>query len=159
MDDWLRAVAADRSARSRAAKVAHDRPAAVHDICQIDGVDDAGGPAHCRSVARPGMSTRGGAGGPITADVLACRRVRLRRSEYRAIRFTARQWARLRRAFPTGVCDWSRPGVGQQPTVPWMTYTAGPGGRPLRRPPASAPIAARRRAAAAGSAHLPPSVR
>ena len=28
----------------------------------------------------------------------------------------------LEKAFPTGVCDFSKPGVGQQPTIPWQTY-------------------------------------
>jgi len=29
------------------------------------------------------------------------------------------------------VCDYSKPGYGQQPTIPWMGYAAGPGGKPL----------------------------
>ena len=36
--------------------------------------------------------------------------------------FTNAQWARLQKVFPTGVCDWSRPGVEQQGAVPWQTY-------------------------------------
>jgi hypothetical protein len=36
--------------------------------------------------------------------------------------FTDAQWATLEKAFPTGVCDWSRPGVEQQATIPWQTY-------------------------------------
>jgi hypothetical protein len=35
------------------------------------------------------------------------------------------------------VCDWSRPGVGQQPARPWATYADGPGGHPLPPPPTS----------------------
>lgn len=142
MDRWLRRVAADHRQRSVAVKVAADRPAGVHDICEIGDVVDPGAEARCARTARPGVSTRGGAGGPPTADVLKCRLVPLRRSAYGPIRFTAAEWAALRRAFGTGVCDWSRPGVGQQPTVAWQTYAHGPGGRPLGPPPASRPIAA-----------------
>jgi len=52
------------------------------------------------------------------------------------VQFTDEQWAQLQKTFPDGVCDWSRPGVSQQPTIPWQTYQdAGGsvvyGGRPL----------------------------
>ena len=48
--------------------------------------------------------------------------------------------AALEKAFPNGVCDWSRPGVEQQPTIPWQSYQdAGGavvyGGRPLGAAP------------------------
>jgi hypothetical protein len=36
------------------------------------------------------------------------------------------------------ICDFSRPGVGQQPPIaPWLTFSAGPGGVPLGPPPKS----------------------
>jgi len=55
--------------------------------------------------------------------------------------FTNAQWAQLQSAFGTGVCDFSRPGVSQQATIPWLTYQdAGGsvvyGGRPLGAAPA-----------------------
>ena len=45
---------------------------------------------------------------------MKCRLKPLDFADYRA-RFTGEQPARLRAAFPGGVCDWSRPGVSQQP--------------------------------------------
>jgi hypothetical protein len=48
--------------------------------------------------------------------------------------FTTEQLRRLHAAFPGGVCDWSKPGVGQQPAVSPLTFEDGPGGVPL--PPA-----------------------
>jgi Tannase-like family of unknown function (DUF6351) len=36
--------------------------------------------------------------------------------------FTEAQRERLEKIFPEGVCDWSKPGVGQQPTIGWQTY-------------------------------------
>jgi hypothetical protein len=51
--------------------------------------------------------------------------------------FDADQWARLQAAFPDGVCDWSRPGVGQQPAVSPLTFADGPGGVPLPPAPVS----------------------
>ena len=58
--------------------------------------------------------------------------------------FTDAEWARLVAVFPLGVCDFSKPGVDQQGTIPWQTYqddAAGGaviyGGRPLGDPPVS----------------------
>jgi hypothetical protein len=64
----------------------------------------------------------------------------LRRGDYYPVIFTDAQWAQLEKAFPTGVCDWSKPGVEQQPTIPWQSYqdAAGAvvyGGRPLGAAP------------------------
>ena len=50
------------------------------------------------------------------------------------------QWAALQGAFPTGVCDFTQPGVGFQPNVPWRTYQGGPGGVALGDPPVSHPV-------------------
>ena len=38
---------------------------------------------------------------------------------------------RLQAVFPTGVCDWTTPGVEQVPVNPWTTFAGGPGGQPL----------------------------
>jgi hypothetical protein len=38
-------------------------------------------------------------------------------------------------AFPDGVCDWSKPGVGQVAAVPWLSFAKGPGGIKLSTPP------------------------
>lgn len=42
------------------------------------------------------------------------------------------QWHRLEQIFSQGVADWSKPGVAQTDTVPWLSYAAGPGGEPFR---------------------------
>ena len=49
-------------------------------------------------------------------------------------------WNALRKAFPTGVCDFFKPGVGFQPSIPWLTYDQTPGGRPLGATPSSRPV-------------------
>jgi len=88
-------------------------------------------------------TTRVVAGEPITTDNMECHLKPLLRSDYYPIEFTAEQWAALEKAFPTGVCDFSKPGVGQQPTIPWQTYQSDAegggviyGGRPLGPAPA-----------------------
>jgi hypothetical protein len=54
-----------------------------------------------------------------------------------SVTFTVDQWARLQKAFPNGVCNWIKPSVDVQPTVPWLTYEEGPGGKPLGPAPVS----------------------
>ena len=66
----------------------------------------------------------------------ACRLKPLKKGDYNAT-FTAAEWTELQKAFPNGVCDYNKPAVGEQRSVPWMTYMDGPGGTPLGAPPAS----------------------
>jgi hypothetical protein len=79
------------------------------------------------------------AGEGIETDTNKCTLKPLRQSDYYPVTFTEDQWKQLQAAFPTGVCDWSKPGVDQQDTIPWMTYEDRIGGRPLGSPPQSAP--------------------
>jgi hypothetical protein len=83
------------------------------------------------------------AGEAITTDVQECQLKPLAQSAYYPTVFTGEEWTQLQQAFPNGVCDFSKPGVSQQGTVPWQTYQANPsggsviyGGRPLARAPA-----------------------
>jgi hypothetical protein len=73
----------------------------------------------------------------LANDVVKCRLKPLRRSDYLPILFADEQWAQLQEAFPTGACDWTKPGVDQQGAVAWQTYQHGPGGEPLGDPPVS----------------------
>ena len=124
MDEWLAAIEADTAPGTRAQRVVRNKPA--------DAVD---------SGSYLGTNPRIAAGAPLADDVLTCRRKPLRREDYAGmpVPFTDEQWARLQTAFPSGVCDWTQKGVGQQHTVAWATYAGGDGPRPL--PPA--PVATR----------------
>jgi len=84
-------------------------------------------------------SPRQVAGGPLAENILKCQLKPLSPVDYPSVTFTPAQWTRLQAAFPDGVCDWSKPGVGQQPAQSPLTYTAGPGGTPLPRAPESKP--------------------
>jgi hypothetical protein len=83
------------------------------------------------------------AGESISTDNMECQLKPLRQSDYYPITFTAEQWAQVKKVFATGVCDFSKSGVGQQKTIPWQTYQSDPqggaviyGGKPLGRAPA-----------------------
>ena len=135
LDRWVAAVKADRSNRPLAAKVAAARPAEAVDTCWIEGqqVTDM---TRCRAANLHWGNAHLGAGQTIEDDVLKCQLKSLRRADY-GVTFTGAQWARLQTAFPDGVCDWSKPGVGQQPAVAWLSFAEGPGGRPFGPAPVS----------------------
>jgi Tannase-like family of unknown function (DUF6351) len=128
MDRWLSAVQRDDRNLPLATKVARDRPADVHDQCSsIPGVEKVSVPDVGPVCKLKDAQTRFGtpatvAGESIATDQNRCQLKPLRRSDYYPIDFTQAQWTALRRTFPTGVCDWERPGVSQTDTVPWLTY-------------------------------------
>jgi hypothetical protein len=138
MDAWLAAIEADDSGASQADKVLANRPAGLVDTCFI-GATRSTDPAVCGPGVPYFASPRIAAGGPTTHDVLKCQLKPLDPADYPGVTFTAAQWAQLETAFPTGVCDWTQPGVDVQPSVPWLTYTDGPGGQELPPAPTSTP--------------------
>lgn len=137
MNQWLDRVAADRSARPLAAKIIANRPTLAVDTC-FDGLTPTTA-AVCDDVYRTFTDTRVAAGEPATSDYMKCAAKPLAHPDYPAT-LTDAQWSRLQAALPTGVCDYSRPAVGQVTPAPWQTFADGPGGRPLGPPPVSRPV-------------------
>jgi len=63
------------------------------------------------------------AGQPLDLYSLKCQLKPLSQSDYPGITFTAAEWAQLRSAFPSGVCIYNKPGVGQvAPRGTWLNY-------------------------------------
>jgi hypothetical protein len=136
LDRWVAAVQSDRRRISQHRKVVLDKPADAVDACFIGPNDtEVTDAATCNATFPHFADPRIVAGSPLTDDVEKCRLRGLHRSDY-PVTFTDDQWARLRTAFPNGVCDFSRPGVGLRPSVPWLDYDV-VGGRPLGPPPRS----------------------
>jgi hypothetical protein len=161
MDRWLTKVEDDKRKVSLEQKVAEDRPADLHDRCsQIDGVEQVAVPGVGPVCQLDTVQTRFGtpitvAGEGIATDTNSCALKPLRRTDYYPISFTDDQWAELVKAFPTGVCDWSKPGIDQQGAIPWQTYQDANGsvvygGRPLGQAPKSAALRARDRRSTSG---------
>ena len=70
--------------------------------------------------------TRSAAGERLDESVLKCRLRPLDFGSY-GVAFNADQQARLRTAFPDGVCDYTRPGVDQRRAAgTWQDFTRGP---------------------------------
>lgn len=113
-DPVLRAVVAVDRLLTRAAdgeRVAIDDTCNLPDGTVASSADPSVGP--CASAYPPHGDPRLAAGAPLADDVLKCVTEPPQRSDYPGVRFTADQWDRLVAAFPDGVCDWTRPGVGQ----------------------------------------------
>jgi hypothetical protein len=133
---WLDNLAADTSSDPQSVKVRRAKPAELQDACFMAG--DVRGDLTCNGTWQHYGAPRIAAGGPLMQDVMKCQTKALSRSDYGVIAFTDDQWARLQAAFPTGVCDYTKPGVSQRPPkARWLTFEDGPGGEPLGVPPAS----------------------
>ena len=149
MDGWLARIEADKQRRAAGAegRCATSRPTR-RDKCFVGSPGRAGDggpsrpgdrdhrPAQCAVLYPHYGNTRTAAGGPTTDDIIQCRLKPLDPDGLRRT-FTDAQLATLRKAFPDGVCDYTKPGVGEQPSQPWMTFADGPGGRPLGPAPKS----------------------
>lgn len=129
MDQWLTALAGDEAAPTHE-RVVRAKPAGLTDACwsrdaeprrivQPITPDNAG---VCGELYPAYSTPRLVAGAPLTDDVVACRRKDVDRSDY-TVDFTPAEYARLLAIFPSGVCDWSRPGAGQRPPRgTWQTF-------------------------------------
>jgi hypothetical protein len=140
MNTWLDRIEADTSSRTSAQKTIADKPSAVVDRCTTaEGI-----PAPC--VVPASGSPRLGAGEPIVNDYWKCPLRPLTHQDFPpTVTFTPAEWAQLQAAFPTGVCDWTKPAVGRQRSVAWLTYQDAHGeevrgGSPLGREPLSVPV-------------------
>jgi hypothetical protein len=131
MGQWLTAVVADTSNRSRAAKVVANKPADVVDACwttagvKIVEPQVLYGPGQCNVLFPRGVPPEYVAGAPIELDAIKCHLKRIDMSDYK-VAFTSQQRARLSQIFPKGVCDWSKKGVKQVKVVPFASFGPSP---------------------------------
>ena len=139
MDEWLTNVTLDSSGDDLAVKLVNAKPEALVDACwNEDGnqiaedqifdtdrlFDNTQG--QCNTLYPIHTGPRMVAGGPLTNDVLRCQLKPLDRTDY-TVEFDDAEWARLERTFEDGVCDWSKPGVGQVPnTNTWLSFGPSP---------------------------------
>jgi hypothetical protein len=146
MRAWLDTVYSDPSADPLPVKIARSKPANVRDTCYAS--DAQGGPQDdlfCTGTPAQWQyygHMRWVAGWPMELDAFKCQLKPLDPADYPGISFTTEEWAKLQEAFPTGVCDFSKPAVAQQRSLPWVSFAGGPGGQPLGDMPQSALVPA-----------------
>jgi hypothetical protein len=127
LDRWLTAVSEDASGDPLPERVVRARPADFVDACwtedarKIEETQSYDGPGECGALYPAFPVPLLVAGAPLVDDIVKCQLKPPDPSDY-AVPMTPEQWARLGRIFPEGVCDWTRPGVGQEAqTGVWLT--------------------------------------
>lgn len=119
MNQWLDAMAAD-SAPLSTEKVVRHKPANAVDACwdaagnKIAETATFDGKGKCNQLYPVHSEPRLVAGAPLTNDIAKCQLKAINFGDYK-VPFTDAQKVRLKTIFPTGVCDFSKPGVGQAP--------------------------------------------
>jgi len=122
MDQWLTTLTADRSADADIVRIRRAKPADLVDACFTQGgtVKIAEehvyqGPTRCNQLYPSFSTPRMVAGGPLANNVLKCRLKSVDASDY-GVTFTKDEIKQLKSIFRQGVCDFTKPGVGQVPT-------------------------------------------
>jgi hypothetical protein len=128
VDEWLAAIAADSDRGTLAEKVVRNKPADAVDTCWTPSGDKVvepatfDGPGRCNELYPNHADPRLVAGAPVANDVLKCSLKAIDPGDYEQP-LTDPQLDRLAAAFPNGVCDFTVPGLGQQPlTGTWLDY-------------------------------------
>ncbi|TDW21952.1 DUF6351 family protein [Kribbella kalugense] len=124
MDRWLAAITADKSRRTAQQKVIADKPADLSDGCFLSPTQriqeklvypPAG---KCGAAYPVAANPRIAAGSDVGMTTLKCA---LKPLDFSG--FSAADRVKLRQAFPSGVCDYSKPGIGQRPPAGiWLNY-------------------------------------
>jgi Tannase-like family of unknown function (DUF6351) len=116
MSEWLDSVVKDTSSRPAIEKVVRAKPARAVDACwdtsgtRINEEASFAGKNRCNELFPSHMNPRLVAGASLADDVLKCQLKPVAAGDYK-VKLTANQMDRLRRIFPFGVCDYSKPGV------------------------------------------------
>ncbi|HET9896458.1 MAG TPA: DUF6351 family protein [Streptosporangiaceae bacterium] len=132
MDAWLTNIENDHSHHSAQRKVRDDKPADLTDGCFMSATNlvhqtlTDPGTGQCGTAYPVASNPRLVAGEPLTMPALKCSLKPLNFRDY-PVTFTAAEQAELRQAFPAGVCDYKRPGVGvRRPIATWLSYGDNP---------------------------------
>jgi hypothetical protein len=128
MDQWLDNIAKDQSPHSMLEKIAAAKPDGLADACwsengeRIPEKRTFEGNGRCNQLYPPHGDPRIAAGQPLTDDILKCALKPVSPKDY-VHPLTEDQGARLKALFPQGVCDYTRPGIGQGPLQKtWQKY-------------------------------------
>ncbi|MDH7943982.1 DUF6351 family protein [Pseudohongiella sp. SYSU M77423] len=138
MDEWLSNIDREDESTPLLERIVAARPPQLLDDCfAADGerivepaqfdtqqlFDNTAG--RCNHLYPPHAGLRLVAGGPLSNDIMKCQLKPIEISDY-AVTFTDAEMNRLQSIFPEGVCDWSRPGVGQTSTQTWLSFGPSP---------------------------------
>ena len=130
IDKWILAIKADKSTKTPTEKVVANKPADLVNACYaakegflVTAVEKITDMAKCKTIFPEYSHPRVAAGGPTTDDVFKCQLKPIAAADYKTAP-TAAQMTALQAAFPQGVCDYSKPGVGQTgKMITWAIFS------------------------------------
>lgn len=134
MDRWLTAIVADAAPGSAIQKVVRNRPSTVVDACwdtssppqKLAMTQTLFGTDMCNVLYPAQTQPAYVAGAPATLDVFKCQLKPVSQADY-TVALSPAQLAQLASIFPQGVCDWSKPGLGQSQIVQtWASFGPSP---------------------------------
>jgi hypothetical protein len=139
MDQWLTKIADDTSKDSKLVKLRRAKPADFVDACwtrdehpQRIVERQMPNSGKCNELYPANSFPRGVGGASLAADIIKCQLKPIAVSDYK-VTFTPAEMTRLKEIFPAGVCDWSKPGVEQQPMAgTWQALPGAPAGNSTR---------------------------
>ncbi|HKD42674.1 MAG TPA: DUF6351 family protein [Myxococcaceae bacterium] len=132
-DQWMTAVASDTSDEPLRVKTIRDKPARAMDGCWASATEFIAEPqtwssepdSQCNTLFPSYAFPRYVAGGVLAGNVLRCQLKPIDLNDYQVV-FMPSELSRLQSIFPSGVCDWSKPGVNQTGVVPWASFGPSP---------------------------------
>src|SRR5262249_9453084 len=122
LDKSLTDIAADKRNIPQPQKVRDNRPSEMANACYEDAYSRITDWNTCMSLFPYSGHPRIAAGGPQTDDVFKCQVKPVDAKDYK-VAPTADQMTALKAAFPDGVCDYTKPGVGPVPLAgTWLMF-------------------------------------
>lgn len=130
---WVAAYKSDDSQAPQRQRVLANKPQDAVDGCWRSQTEFVAEPqtlsstpdTTCNMLFPSWTAPRIVAGGPVAANVIKCTLKPVNPADY-AVPFTPQQLTRLQGIFPSGVCDWSQPGVNQTGVVPNGSFGPSP---------------------------------
>ena len=121
MDQWIANIQGDDAEIAQHKKVVRNKPADLLEGCNTRSATptfivekQTRDPSlQCEVLYPSAPPPREVAGANVTSDIIKCQLRAINPAEYPSM--TPTQFSRLQSIFPTGVCDWSQPGIEQQP--------------------------------------------
>ncbi|MDB5758545.1 MAG: hypothetical protein JWM30_1834, partial [Burkholderia sp.] len=141
MDKWMTTLKADTSTATLEKKIISAKPADAFDFCYLTADTTLSNKITDKAVCdadpflKSHSSPRQVAGGPLSENILKCQLKPIDPADYSPAALTTSQITRLQNVFPTGVCDWSKPGVGQQEAASPLTFATAAGGTAIAAAP------------------------
>lgn len=117
---WLDTISADPAPLS-AEKIVRVKPTSATDACwdrsggRINETQSNDPGATCNTIYPRYSTLRLAAGESLAQDGVKCKLKPVNAADYSPVVFTPSEAAHLVQIFPTGVCDWTQPGVNQVP--------------------------------------------